>query len=53
MRGFAPRFEWAFARRFEWAFAISCQAARAIPHPLGNRGPAALPTSPRPIEVGS
>jgi hypothetical protein len=51
--GFAWRFEWLFAWSVEWLFAIRCRAARAIPHGVGDRGAAVLPTSPRPIEVWS
>ncbi len=51
--GFARVFEWLFACRLDWLFAIKDRGDRAIPHGVGDRGAAVLPTSPRPIEVWS
>ena len=50
---FARLFEWLFACRFRWLFAIELPGDRTLPHGVGDRGGSILPTSPRPIEVGS
>lgn len=50
---FASLFEWLFDWQVEWLFAIKRRPSRRIARHSADRGDPVLPTSPRPIEVGS
>jgi hypothetical protein len=51
--GFEWQVDWQVDWRVEWLFAIKCRPSRRLARHSADRGDSVLPTSPRPIEVGS